>query len=226
MNPTLVTPERVAWNRSNLVGKVFGRLTVVAFHSVIKKKAYWLCKCSCLKTRIASTNKLNGGRISSCGCDRGEKNKTHGLTKTRFYYQWDSMVRRCNDPKREDYKHYGARGITVCKEWLNIENFLADMGYPLPGMTIERIDNDKGYCKENCRWATQAEQTRNTRRNVWLVYNGVKMPLLKAAEQSGIPWLTLYHRNRRNTPPERLFLPHREFRYGEGSNWQLSHAKP
>lgn len=223
MNPTPVTPERVAWNRSDLVGKTFGRLTVVAFHHSDGKRVHWLCKCVCGRTRVVKGNRLKGGHTVSCGCARGQK-PTHGLSGTRFYYQWDSMIRRCNDPKREDYKHYGARGITVCKEWLNIETFLADMGYPLPGMTIERIDNDKGYCKENCRWATQAEQTRNTRRNIWLVYNGVKMPLLKAAEQSGIPWLTLYHRNRRNTPPERLFLPHQEFRYGEGSNWKINRA--
>jgi hypothetical protein len=80
------------------------------------------------------------------------------------YNTWRGMKLRCYNKNREDYKHYGGRGIEVCERWRSsFVAFLEDMGPRPPGMTLDRIDVNKGYCKDNCRWATKAEQERNKR---------------------------------------------------------------
>ena len=79
------------------------------------------------------------------------------------HYIWRSMVARCTNPAQQSYKYYGARGITVCERWMQYENFLADMGEPTKGMSLDRVDNDKGYAPDNCRWATASEQQKNKR---------------------------------------------------------------
>jgi hypothetical protein len=88
---------------------------------------------------------------------------THGMSRTRTYFIWKQMVARCSNPKLKDYPSYGGRGIAVSEEWRSFENFYRDMGERPPGLSIDRIDNDKGYCKENCKWATRSEQRRNRR---------------------------------------------------------------
>jgi hypothetical protein len=95
-------------------------------------------------------------------------NKTkHGMNKTPEWNAWVNMRQRCLNPNHTNYKHYGGRGIKVCERWLDFDNFLADMGRkPDPELTLERIDNSKGYEPANCKWATMKEQSNNTRRNL------------------------------------------------------------
>ncbi len=110
----------------------------------------------------------------------------HGWNGTSEYYSWAMMKQRCLNPRAKNFSHYGARGITVCERWLRFENFLADMGpKPAPGYTIERNDNAGNYEPGNCRWATRAEQMRNTRRSVPIELNGVVMPLCTWARWFG-----------------------------------------
>lgn len=156
-----------------MIGKQFGEWTVQEFSHVLKygKRArierFWKCKCSCGKFGIVNGYTLRNGRSTRCRecsiellCLRTTKHRHYG---TPTYSSWGSMMARGARPSKQHFKYYGARGISVCERWRNFENFLADMGERPPGKTLDRIDVDKGYYKENCRWATPYEQRMNSR---------------------------------------------------------------
>ena len=125
-----------------------------------QKRRYGLYKCFCGKEFEAQIQSINDGNTKSCGCLKN----THNLSNHRLYKIWHNMIQRCTNPKNTFYENYGERGIKVCEEWNNIESFINDM-YPSyqEGLSIDRIDNNKGYSKDNCRWATRAIQSRNAR---------------------------------------------------------------
>lgn len=111
------------------------------------------------------------------------------------------MMHRCNDAKRNSYHSYGGRGIRVCSRWHNFEAFLADMGErPSKHVSIERLDNSKGYAPGNCAWVTSYTQTRNTRRNTLLTLDGVTLPMVVWAEKVGSPHSTLSWRKQQGWP--------------------------
>ena len=158
-----------------------------------------LCRCKCGTETVTQLHSLTSGHTTSCGCfgkTTGRGNATHGRCGTPVYRAWQDMIQRCYNPLRPRYVTYGARGITVCKRWReSFEAFLEDMGdTPSPRHSIDRIENDQGYCKANCRWATKKQQSRNTSRNVVLTYQDKAMCVAEWAEEIGIPYATLYGR--------------------------------
>ena len=156
--------------KEELSGQRFGHLTVVRRHG---PKSLWYCVCDCGNNTVVRTCRLLSGNNKSCGCRKravlGEAMRTHGLANSRItgytsraYGVWQAMKDRCSNPHRIDYHRYGGRGITVCSEWAaSFETFLKDMGEPPIGLTLERENNNVGYCKANCKWATRKEQALN-----------------------------------------------------------------
>lgn len=122
------------------------------------------------------------------------KRKNWGRKRQASYPVWAAMIQRCNNPSSTAYANYGARGIAVCDDWQQFDGFLQDMGNPPEGMTLERIDNDKGYCKENCKWATRLEQANNRRGLRLVTYGGRTQSLRRWAMELGMHYLTLYRR--------------------------------
>lgn len=125
------------------------------------------------------------------------------------YSVWQGMKYRCNNPNAPAYKNYGGRGIKICMRWSNsFHNFLSDMGErPTSKHTLDRIDNDKGYSPDNCRWATRAEQGRNTRANRLVTYNGQTKPLIEWSEITGVNYGTLRSRLDNGMSLEDAFRP-------------------
>jgi len=150
----------------NLKGQAFGRFTVLEEAGRDKHgQVLWKCKCECGEIRSVLSGNLRRGLTLSCGClgvEKAKKSNTiHGLRYLRMYDSWRCMIRRCNNPKDQAFGYYGGRGIKVCGEWLDVKVFYKDMGERPKGLTLERIDNEKGYYKENCKWASRIEQQRN-----------------------------------------------------------------
>lgn len=151
-------------------GDIFNRLTII---KEVKQRGihrFFLCKCNCGTKKEISLGKLRNKTIKSCGCLKKEiliKNSfklTHGMSFSRIYKCWRGIKDRCYNIKLSCYKNYGGRGITVCKEWLeSFETFYNDMGNPPKGKSMDRINNDGNYCKENCKWSTSKEQNNNRR---------------------------------------------------------------
>lgn len=147
----------------DLTGKRFGRWYVISRLNVDNGGEYhWLCQCDCGKVRSVLISNLTSGGSTSCGCATRESVTTHGLSKHPDYDRWRDMMARCYNALSPGYHYYGGRGITVCEEWHDVENFCAwadSIPHDLT-LSIDRIDNDKGYYPENCTFATAKEQAR------------------------------------------------------------------
>jgi hypothetical protein len=149
--------------RNKLVGERFGMLLVTSFSHVNKKgDCYWVCVCDCGNSTIRSAASLKKySARKSCGCAVSKAIGTRNH-RSKTYRAWSSMRSRCLNSNDARYKHYGAKGISVCPEWETYEQFLTDMGEAPIGLSLDRIDNSEGYRKDNCRWATRLQQNRNT----------------------------------------------------------------
>lgn len=172
----------------NIVGEIFGRWKVLEFSESKNTKRMYKCICECGIIRNVSKGNLLLGLSKSCGCLNKEmvskRSKTHGKSKTSEYCIWTEMKNRCMNHLHKQYFNYGGRGILICEEWIYcFENFYRDMGNrPSLIHSLDRIDNNKGYNKINCRWATSKQQTRNTRANIKYIYEGKNLILSDWAE--------------------------------------------
>lgn len=170
----------------DITGKRFGRLMVLSKAAPTKPgRSAWNCICDCDNKCVVVGVSLLSGNTRSCGCFKLDsvraRNFVHGMHGSPEYCAWVHMMARCRRPTDKAFKHYGGRGISVCKRWLEFKNFYADMGNRPDGLTLERINNDGNYEPANCKWATWREQGRNTRYNRHVVLDGVKMLLIDAA---------------------------------------------
>ena len=175
------------------LGDKHNKLTAIRFIRRGKDShQYWLFKCDCGNEKVIRKYGVVSGHAKSCGCLQKETasklRKTHGMTNTKIYYIWWAMYERCYRKKNNNYKHYGARGIKVCKKWYKFENFYEDMGDIPKGKTLDRIDNNSNYCPNNCRWATRKEQQNNTSRNHFITYKGETKTMAQWADKFGIQY--------------------------------------
>lgn len=186
----------------DVTGQRFGCLVALRRIGQVKSKSrgsVWECVCDCGRTHSVALFNLTSGSTQSCGCKRkeliGATHTTHGHTKrhrpTPEYQAWGSMLARCRNPKNSSYPDYGGRGISVDERWLDFNAFLSDMGPRPPKASLDRIDNGKGYSKENCRWATQVQQANNTRAVRRVMYRGRLVTLRELSELTGIKLKTL-----------------------------------
>ena len=190
------------------VGERFGNLTIEKiFYSPIGKQGRVVkkvdCVCDCGGKTTTMITKLRSGHTKTCGCLHKKVITAHGKYKSLEYHAWHGMKQRCFNRKNKRFKDYGGRGIGVCKEWLSFGGFYSDMGDKPTGTSLDRVDNSKGYCKDNCRWATRREQQNNMRSNHFLKIGGKEVTLSCLARERKLEVGTLYPRIKRGWNTER-----------------------
>lgn len=196
----------------DLTGRRFGHLTVIerAGYDESNKHLFWKCQCDCGAEFVAGGDGIRSGSTTSCGCHRRYVSRTkgykHGQTHTRLYRVWAKMKQRCCDPNDKDYKYYGARGINVCEEWMESKNFFdwaLSHGYE-DNLTIERLDNYKGYCPDNCAFIKREDQCKNQRNTLIIEIDGEKWTLRDISKKTGITYDILRRRYKKGIRGEQI----------------------
>lgn len=177
--------------------ETYGRLVVVSKEKIINGKQQRIicqCQCACGQVRRVRLDALKRGASQSCGCLQKEmvteRSMKHGHcsgnASSRAHMAWVAMTQRCGNINHKSFKDYGGRGVTVCERWAIFQNFLDDMGSPEPGQSIDRKDNNKGYSKDNCRWASSTDQGNNRRTNRVIEHEGKSMTVAEWARKIGV----------------------------------------
>lgn len=180
----------------DIKGNKYNMLTALKWHRNENGVIMWHCKCDCGNETFVRASNLKSGAVKSCGCLRKPKPK-HGMSKSKLYHIWNGMKNRCYCKTVKSYKDYGERGITVCDEWRNsAEKFIAwalESGY-CDGLTIERIDNEKGYSPDNCKWISKSTQTKNRRNCRRFNYKGRTMILSEWCDALCLDYKRIHNR--------------------------------
>lgn len=205
-------------NFIDLTGKTFGKLKVFERSENTKRgQAQWKCVCDCGNVCIVVGSSLQRRATTSCGCYRKEISKInlnrckHGKRNSRVYNSWRGIKGRCYNPKNNEYKRYGGRGIKVCDEWLDKENGFINFynyvsklpHYGEPGYSINRIDNDGNYAPNNVEWSDDITQANNKRNNCKIHYSGEEHTMAEWERILGFPKDLIKNRIRRGWPVER-----------------------
>lgn len=184
-----------------MIGKRFGRWLILenakSEHYRGRELKKVLAECECGTKRIVDVRILKRGTSKSCGCLNREVLTKHGISMEKIYNVYRSMLQRCKDNNHWLYPRYGGRGITVCHEWdgypIEFKTWALENGYS-EGLTIDRIDNDKGYCPENCRFVTIKQNMNNKSNTIFLNIDGERITLRDAAEKYKIHWSVISQR--------------------------------
>lgn len=205
----------------DLTNQKYGFLTAlfVDERKTTPHHTYWVCRCVCGETRSLQTYQLTSGRVTSCGC-QNPRTKLHAIVqgRKRMYSIYSSMISRCHSPKSVSYRYYGGKGISVCDEWReSFESFAVwaeSNGYN-DSLSIDRIDNSKGYSPSNCRWIPLSEQSDNKSTTVRISHNGETHNLKTWCETLDFPYSLAKSRHkeakRNNVVPtfDYLFAPNK-----------------
>lgn len=189
-------------NLINLIGKKYGRLTVISLNRRDDRRIYhWNCICDCGAHKIVRGWELRCGNTQSCGCFQLERVTKHGHARlhkpeTKEYKCWKNMKSRCLNPGAVGYKNYGGRGIKICDRWLNsYENFFEDVGFaPTDKHSIDRIETNGNYEPGNCRWATKKEQINNQRKSILIKLGDETKSLTEWCRQFNVKYSTAHSR--------------------------------
>lgn len=192
-------------------GMKIGLWSVIeADHSFVKNHRFSLCKCECGTVNLVRNDSLARGESNGCHSCRARMRtdmKVHGLSKTPIFNNWKQMMERCYNPKRDKYRIYGARGIKVCDDWhdpVKFYEWATTHGYKRD-LTLDRIDVNGDYCPENCRFITKKEQSRNTRYNRFISYEGETHCLAEWVDILGLDYDNVWARLKRDWEPEKAF---------------------
>jgi hypothetical protein len=203
MAKTRIASKRIASKTCPLRmarGSRYGRLTAVVFKYRKGKDRYWLFRCDCGGSTVTCERTVRRGQSQSCGCRTIEANirrSTHGMCRHKLYGVYKHMINRCHDEKDPAYGNYGGRGIKVCREWrMNRSSFFVwsiTNGYA-PGLQIDRENNNKGYSPANCRWGTREVNANNTRKTLFLTWNGETLSFRQWSRKLGFNKHLVYSR--------------------------------
>jgi hypothetical protein len=188
--------------KMNLIGHVYGRLTVIAEANKNGRSTMWLCRCKCGNEKAIAAGSLRNGVSKSCGClhkessaANGRRSTIHGMKNTPTYESWRAMRKRCFSKYDQAYARYGGAGITVCDSWKNsFAAFLSDMGERPEGTSIDRIDPFGNYEPSNCRWADRKTQSRNKKNTKKVYFLGRYYAVIDIAERTGFNYSTICKR--------------------------------
>lgn len=192
--------------KDNLIGQKFGRLLVVKEGERSSSgRVRWHCVCDCGKELDVYGPSLKSGNTKSCGCYHSDvaraRMTTHGCgsskNRNRLYSIYRAIICRCESPDHAEYYRYGGRGIAICQAWradfAKFKSWADSNGYA-DGLQIDRIDNDKGYSPENCRWVTPKQNANNTNRNRRVLFRGKMLTCSEIADITHLPYWTIYQR--------------------------------
>ena len=214
---------------NNITGNKYGRLTALYPTKIVGKRTYWMFQCECGNKKELRTDKVISKKAptKSCGCLKKENTTIHGMNKTRFYSIWYHIKRRCDNPNDVAYCHYGLRGISYCEEWKDFINFKNDMydsylkhceEFGEENTTIDRIDVNSNYSKNNCRWLTIKEQANNRTNTIWVQLEDKKLSISDYCELNNLNYSTWsskyynseYYLNQIKIIPESFFKDNTE----------------
>lgn len=187
----------------DMVGKKFGRLTVLKYAGVVgRRRTMWICRCDCGSIVEVDGTHLRNGHTKSCGCLCSELirnvNYKNGLSRTKLHYAYFNMLNGCYREDNHEFSDYGGRGITVCDEWMGENGFVNFADWSLShgykeGLTIDRIDNDKGYSPDNCRWVDRYIQANNKRTTKYIKINGEVDTVANMSRKYNVSYWNLLH---------------------------------